>query len=103
LAAYDSVLHGSAAQALAGLFAYETQGAAIADSKADGLARHYGASGAALDFWHAHGSIEIDHAAWTLDALESLEPTLEEVASGTRIVADAWWAFLDERNELVAA
>jgi pyrroloquinoline-quinone synthase len=100
LAAYDTVLARGPVAALAGLQAYESQGAAVADSKGDGLAAHYGASEASLVFWREHGSIEADHAAWTFAAMESLECDLDVVSEGARIVADAWWSFLDERELL---
>jgi pyrroloquinoline quinone (PQQ) biosynthesis protein C len=98
LEAYATVLTQGPARALAGLLAYESQGAAVADTKGAGLAAHYGASEDALIFWHQHGSIEGDHASWTVDALASLDPDLDDVAEGARIVGDAWWAFLDERD-----
>jgi pyrroloquinoline quinone (PQQ) biosynthesis protein C len=95
---YAQVLARGPSSALAGLYAYESQGAAIADSKAAGLAKHYGADDDALVFWNEHGSIEGDHAKWTYDALSSLEPDLDEVAFATRFVGEAWWTFLDERE-----
>lgn len=99
---YFAVLEQGCAAALAGLWAYESQGAEIADSKAEGLATHFGASEEALAFWLAHGSVEGDHAAWTLDALNALDPDSNEVRNSVRRIAEAWWAFLDER-ELVAS
>src|SRR5271155_448998 len=72
--AYSKALTLGPSSALAGLWAYERQGAEIADSKAEGLKRHYGASPQSLDFWSIHGSLEGDHAKWTLEALEDLEP-----------------------------
>ena len=56
----------------------------------------------ALLFWDEHGSIEGDHAEWTFDALTSLSPDLDEVRSAARLVGDAWWDFLDERELQVA-
>jgi pyrroloquinoline-quinone synthase len=96
--AYREVLKRSPASALAGLWAYESQGAAIAASKAGGLRSHYGAGGPALTFWDAHWIVEGDHAAWTLEALSMLEPDVEEVSSAARLVGEAWWSFLDERE-----
>lgn len=78
--------------------AYESQGAAIADSKAAGLVEHYGVTDEALTFWTEHGSIEGDHAKWTFDALASLNPDLAEVNDAALLVGEAWWAFLDERE-----
>jgi len=98
--AYATVLAQGPTPALAGLLAYESQGAAVADTKGEGLAAHYEASEDALEFWREHGSIEGDHAAWTFDALASLDPDLDQVAAGARVVADAWWNFLDEREAL---
>ncbi len=100
--AYANVLVQGPSAALAGLWAYESQGAAIADSKAEGLATHYGASRESLAFWLAHGTIEEDHAKWTLEALELLEPDEELVREATRLIGEAWWEFLNER-ELVAS
>jgi pyrroloquinoline-quinone synthase len=98
---YRQVLEKSPVEALAGLWAYESQGAAIASSKADGLRTHYGADSTALAFWDAHWVVEGDHAAWTLDAISMLEPDTDDVSSAARLVGEAWWLFLDER-ELVA-
>jgi pyrroloquinoline-quinone synthase len=99
---YAALLGRGPEAALAGLWAYEGQGAQIAQSKAEGLITHYGAQSDALAFWTAHGSIEDDHAKWTLEALSLLEPDLGEVAFGAGLIAEAWWLFLNER-ELLAA
>lgn len=96
--AYDGVARRGCVAALAGLLAYESQGAAVADSKGAGLAKHYKAPLESLLFWDEHSSIEGDHAEWTFDALTSLSPDLDEVRSAARLVGDAWWAFLDERE-----
>ena len=96
--AYDGVARRGTVAALAGLLAYESQGASVADSKGLGLAKHYEAPLEALLFWDEHGSIEGDHAEWTFDALTSLSPDLDEVRSAARLVGDAWWSFLDERE-----
>jgi pyrroloquinoline-quinone synthase len=102
VAAYLELLQGTPDASLAGLWAYETQGARIADSKAEGLAQHYQAEEEALAFWAAHGSVEEDHARWTLEALESLEPDPEIATEAARLIGSAWWEFLSER-ELVAS
>jgi pyrroloquinoline-quinone synthase len=100
--AYSTVLNRDPSAALAGLWAYESQGAKIADSKAEGLAAHYGASEQSLEFWLKHGTIEEDHAKWTLEALDMLAPEEEVVREATRLIGEAWWEFLDER-ELAAS
>jgi pyrroloquinoline-quinone synthase len=96
--AYREVMEESPVAALAGLWAYESQGAAIAKSKAGGLRSHYGVDSAAVTFWDAHWLIEGDHAAWTLEALSMLEPNVDEAARAARLVGEAWWSFLDERE-----
>jgi pyrroloquinoline-quinone synthase len=102
LEAYDTVLERGSAAALAGLWAYESQGAAIARSKAEGLRAHYGVENDAATFWDAHWLVEGDHAAWTLEALSSFNPDADEVTAAARLIGEAWWSFLDER-ELAAA
>jgi pyrroloquinoline quinone (PQQ) biosynthesis protein C len=103
VATYAAVLNESDLAAIAGLLAYEAQGAEIADSKAEGLRRHYGADAAATTFWDVHGTIEDDHAAWTMDALASLNDDDAVVVDAAQRVANAWWDFLSERDALVAA
>lgn len=103
LDAYREVLQRSDVSALAGLLAYETQGAEIAASKAQGLRRHYSASDEAVRFWDVHGTLETTHAKWTLDGLAALSPRDDEVLSASSEVASAWWEFLNEREALVAA
>ena len=98
LAAYDAVLADGPAAGLAGLLAYERQASEIAGSKAAGLRAHYGVDGDAVAFWDHHATADVAHGAWTRDALVTLDPPGEVVASATRLVAEAWWAFLDERE-----
>jgi pyrroloquinoline-quinone synthase len=102
VSSYSSLLQRGPAASLAGLWAYERQGAEIADSKAEGLVTHYDADADATAFWTVHGTIEEDHAKWTLDALESLDPDADDVRTAALLIANAWWSFLDER-ELLAA
>jgi pyrroloquinoline quinone (PQQ) biosynthesis protein C len=99
--AYRDVLDESDATAIAGLLAYELQGADIAATKSTGLHEHYGASSAALAFWEAHSVAEGDHAAWTLEGLLSFDDRELDVERGVTRVAQAWWEFLDEREALI--
>ena len=100
---YRGVLATSDVAAIAGLLAYEAQGAAIADTKAAGLRVHYGADATATTFWDVHGSVEGDHATWTMEALASLDGDDDVIVASARRIANAWWDFLSERDELVAA
>ena len=84
--------------ALAGLAAYETQASAIAATKGDGLRRWYGMDSAGTEFWDVHAGMEADHGEWALDSLALLGADPDEVTEAARRGADAWWAFLDERE-----
>jgi pyrroloquinoline-quinone synthase len=95
---YFGLLQKSPAASLAGLWAYESQGARIADSKAQGLIEHYGAPSDAVAFWSAHGGVEDDHARWTLEALDGINPDPLEAEAAARLIGGAWWEFLDERD-----
>jgi pyrroloquinoline-quinone synthase len=93
----DLVAEGPVA-ALAGLAAYETQASAIAATKGDGLRRWYGMDSAGTEFWDVHAGMEADHGEWALDSLALLGADPDEVTKAARRGADAWWAFLDERE-----
>ena len=80
------------------LAAYEVQAPPIASSKAEGLRGHYGISPAGTRFWDVHGVMDERHATWSLDALESVVEDEDAVRTAARQAADAWWAFLDERE-----
>jgi pyrroloquinoline quinone (PQQ) biosynthesis protein C len=84
--------------ALAALAAYEVQAPEIAVSKAAGLRARYGLSDAQTRFWDVHGTMDGEHAAWVLDALDALDADPETVRAGAVSAAEAWWAFLDERE-----
>jgi pyrroloquinoline-quinone synthase len=103
VAVYQGVLAESDAAAVAGLLAYEMQGAEIAATKSAGLRDFYGATPSATEFWLAHAELEEDHAQWTLDALASLAGDNDVVEGAASRVAQAWWEFLDERDALVRA
>lgn len=102
VSSYTSAL-GDPVATLAAVAAYEVQAPGIARSKAEGLRAHYGLSDAQTHFWDVHGTMDDDHATWTLDALAALSPGEDVVRGAARQAADAWWAFLDERQEAAAA
>lgn len=83
---------------LAALAAYEVQAPEVATSKAAGLVTHYGLEAGQTRFWEVHGTMDRDHAGWTLDALASLDVDADVVRSAASAAADAWWAFLDDRE-----
>jgi len=96
---YRDLARQSPVAALAGLAAYETQAAAIASSKGEGLRRWYGMDAAGTRFWDVHSSMDMEHGDWAVEALALLGADADEVAAGARRAADAWWALLDEREE----
>jgi pyrroloquinoline-quinone synthase len=95
---YRALARRSPVAALAGLAAYETQAAAIATSKGDGLRRWYGMDAAGTRFWDVHSTMDAHHGDWAVEALALLGADTDEVADGARHAADAWWALLDERQ-----
>jgi pyrroloquinoline-quinone synthase len=94
---FDLVARGPEA-ALAGLAAYETQAAAIAASKAEGLRRWYGMDAAGTEFWDVHAGMDASHGAWATEALDRMGADPDLVTTSARRGADAWWALLDERE-----
>jgi pyrroloquinoline-quinone synthase len=95
---YRSLAHTSAVDALAAVAAYEVQAPAIAASKADGLRRFYGLDADGTRFWDVHAGVDEAHGAWMLEALATVAPDADHVAGPATAAADAWWAFLDERQ-----
>jgi len=84
---------------MAALAAYEVQSADIARSKAEGLRARYGLTGTQTRFWDVHAEMDAEHGEWALDALAALGVDPASVRAEARAAAEAWWAFLDERQE----
>jgi pyrroloquinoline-quinone synthase len=93
----DLVTEGAVA-GLAGLAAYETQASAIAGTKAEGLRLRYQIDEEGTSFWDVHAAMEVEHGDWIIDALASLDARPDQVEAAARRGADAWWAFLDDRE-----
>jgi pyrroloquinoline-quinone synthase len=98
LGTYDDLLDRGALHGLAGFLAYESQAAGVARSKADGLRRHYGLDDYAISFWEHHAEVDVRHADWAISALSEIGGTSQGLGTSLREAADAWWAFLDERE-----
>jgi len=88
----------SAATGLAGLSAYEMQSPEVSATKATGLRQWYGLDGGAVAFWDTHATADVEHAGWLIDALAGVDAGVETVTAAAGAAADAWWAFLDERE-----
>jgi len=95
---YTDLVEEGPVTALSALAAYETQASAIAASKAEGLRRFYGIDDEGAAFWDVHATMDADHGEWAIDALVQLKADPEVVGKAARRAADAWWAFLDERE-----
>jgi pyrroloquinoline quinone (PQQ) biosynthesis protein C len=95
---YQSLIASSGAEGLAAVVAYEMQAPEIASSKASGLRRHYGIDATATYFWDIHATMDVDHAQWGIEALAALDIPERQVVGAARAAADAWWAFLDDRE-----
>lgn len=95
---HAELVASSAAEGLAAVLTYELQAPEISTSKAAGLRSQYGVDGEGVAFWDAHALLEDEHAAWTLDAVVAAGGEPAVVATAARRAADAWWAFLDERE-----
>lgn len=101
LATYDLLLAESAGAALAGFLAYESQASEVATR--DGLRRHYSLDGPAVSFWAHHAAVDAQHGVWAQSALEDISNTPSSLMPFVTQAADAWWAFLDEREALAEA
>lgn len=100
LATYDDLLGEGPTAGLAGFLAYESQAAEIARSKAEGLRRHYQLDDSAVRFWDHHAQVDVRHHVWAREALAASTDDDAALESGLRRAANAWWAFLDERQAL---
>jgi pyrroloquinoline-quinone synthase len=99
---YQDAAQTSSVTALAALAAYEVQASEIAASKADGLRARYGVDDAGTRFWDVHSGADELHGAWIVEALAALGGDPDEVSRAATSAADAWWAFLDEREAATA-
>jgi pyrroloquinoline-quinone synthase len=95
---YADLVEEGPVAALSALAAYETQASAIATSKGEGLRRWYGIDDDGAAFWDVHATMDADHGDWAIDALAQLNADPAVVSKAAKRAADAWWAFLDERE-----
>ena len=97
----DALVEGGEA-GLATFLAYECQAADVARAKGEGLRRHYRLDELGARFWDHHGEVDVRHGAWAEAALGALPGDKSRCMTFVRRGADAWWAFLDEREALAA-
>jgi pyrroloquinoline-quinone synthase len=96
---FRATMQLSPAAALAALYAYESRVPAIASTKADGLAHHYGADAATRRYFTVHTIADVHHARVWHNALAAElaahpEQTEAALASG-EAAARALWSTLD--------
>ncbi len=81
------------------LSAYESQIPAVAESKLNGLEKHYGISDErGTEFFRLHGVVDIEHStAWwnVIDERALTEEARGETEAGVTVGRDALWNFLD--------
>jgi len=99
---YRATTRAGAAAGFAALLAYELQAPEVSATKAEGLRCHHNLDGDALGFWDVHASLDAEHAGWALDALARSDAAVATVVAAAGAAADAWWAFLDEREAVRA-
>jgi pyrroloquinoline-quinone synthase len=94
VATYRSLCRHGAEEALAALYAYESQFPEIARAKAGGLREFYGMTdeGAGLEFFDLHSTLDVEHAKAIRSALVDSEPARE----AAHLALDAWWGMLDQ-------
>jgi len=95
---YRAAAEESPVTALAALAAYEVQASEVASSKAEGLRLRYGVTEDGTRFWDVHSGVDEVHGAWIVEALADLAIDADEVRRAASSAAEAWWAFLDERE-----
>jgi pyrroloquinoline-quinone synthase len=96
----NDALAATEAGRVGALYAYESQAAAIAVTKASSLREHYGVT-SGLEFFQAHSAVEDGHAAAGRQAMAELDP--EAVERAVTAAAEAHWAFLDQALEVASS
>ncbi|HUC35932.1 MAG TPA: iron-containing redox enzyme family protein [Acidimicrobiales bacterium] len=99
VALYESTASLDPVAALSVIGTYELQAAEVAKTKGESLRAHYGLTEGGTEFWDVHADLEQTHAAWTVEALRTLRASPTTVEKFAVMSADAWWAFLDERDD----
>lgn len=96
---FRAAMHLSPAAALAALYAYESRVPAIAQTKAEGLQRHYAADARTRRYFTVHTTADVFHAQVWRDALAAeLAAHPEQTEAALRAGEDAarmLWATLD--------
>jgi pyrroloquinoline-quinone synthase len=103
LGTYEQLLGQGPLAALAGFVAYESQSSDIAARKAEGLRRYHGLNDHEVSFWEHHAALDARHGEWAQGAMEQYTEDPLNLIPFVRQAANAWWAFLDEREAIAKA
>jgi pyrroloquinoline-quinone synthase len=99
VAHFREAMRGPTPMALAALYAYESRVPAIAETKAKGLERHYGADAETRRYFTLHTTADVHHARVWRDALtaelEAQPERAEAALDAGEHAARALWAALD--------
>ena len=94
---FDVTSESSVAEGVAALYAYERQVPEVAQSKIDGLAKHYDVDDKrSTKFFAVHGVMDIEHSGAEREMLGKLAAGADEapVVAATARALEAWWNFL---------
>lgn len=83
--------------ALGMLYAYESQTPGVAQTKIEGLRKHYGIDGPALQYFELHGELDVEHSGELARAIEEIavdEAARKEAEAGAKAGAEAIWGLL---------
>ena len=96
----------SVAEGVAALYAYEAQVPKVAESKIEGLKRHYDLDDKrSLGFFIVHGVMDIEHSGAERQVLGELTTDADPapIEHATRRALDAWWNFLSAVDQPAVA
>ena len=94
---YTTLANKGADEGLGAIYAYESQFAAVAAAKGDGLRSHYGVEDSkATSFFDLHADLDEHHARVMRSAFSDTARSQE--AAG--LALEAWWRMLDQFEQL---
>lgn len=83
--------------ALGMLYAYESQTPGVAQTKIEGLRKHYGIDGASLEYFELHGELDVEHStdlARAIGEIATDDAAEREALAGAKAGAEAIWNLL---------
>ncbi len=83
--------------ALGMLYAYESQTPGVAQTKIEGLRKHYGIDGPALEYFELHGELDVEHSTDLARAITEIatdDAAEQQAVAGAKAGAEAIWNLL---------